>query len=94
MCSPHCNDQPSTTIELQGLSIKITRRNKYLGVVFDSKLNWSSHLAHAIKKSNEALHAIRIIKKYFTVDQFRLWLATYFYSAFVYYSKIWLSPNL
>ena len=65
-----------------------------LGVVFDSKLNWSSHVVHAIKKSNKALHAIRIIKQYFTADQIKLLLTSYFYSTLFYNSEIWLSANL
>ena len=37
-----------------------------LGVCFDSKLTWSMHVANSINKANKALHAIRLIKKYFT----------------------------
>ena len=36
-----------------------------LGVSFDSKLNWRSHIQIAITKSQKALQAIRIIKKTF-----------------------------
>ena len=40
-----------------------------LGVYFDSKLSWSLHIAKTINKANTALHAIRLIKKYFTVPE-------------------------
>jgi hypothetical protein len=49
MCLFHRNDQPSTTIKLQGLTIKTKKEMNVLGLVFDNKLNWSSHVAHAIK---------------------------------------------
>ena len=35
-------------------------------VTFDSKLNWGKHVANQISKSNKALHAIGMIKKYFS----------------------------
>jgi hypothetical protein len=49
MCLFHRNDQPSTSIKLQGLTIKTKKEMNVLGVVFDNKLNWSSYVAQAIK---------------------------------------------
>ena len=39
-----------------------------LGVVCDSKLKWAKHFATQINKSNRALHAIKMIRKYFTKE--------------------------
>jgi hypothetical protein len=32
-----------------------------LGVLFDSKLNWSAHILNVINKANKALEAIKLI---------------------------------
>jgi hypothetical protein len=53
----HRNDQPSTAIKLQGLIIKTKKEMNVLGVVLNSKLNWSSHVAHAIK--NQIKHFLQ-----------------------------------
>ena len=36
-----------------------------LGVIFDTKLQWSDHVSHVIKRSMTALNAIRLIKIFF-----------------------------
>jgi hypothetical protein len=36
-----------------------------LGVIFDYKLHWSHHITNTITKSQKALSAIKIIRKYF-----------------------------
>jgi hypothetical protein len=35
-----------------------------LGVVFDSRLQWSEHVTKALQKSNRSLNAIKIIRKF------------------------------
>ena len=37
-----------------------------LGLIFDSKMQWSDHIAHAIKRSMTAPNAISLIRKFFT----------------------------
>ena len=37
-----------------------------LGVTFDSKLNWSIQVAQSIMKAKRSLHAIKLIKIFFT----------------------------
>ena len=38
---------------------------KVIGVNFDSKLNWQSHIQMAITKAKKALQAIKLIRKHF-----------------------------
>ena len=47
---------------------EITSKNSMnvLGVHFDAKLNWQTHVQTAITKSQKALQAIKLIKKHFT----------------------------
>ena len=63
-----------------------------LGVTFDSKLNWSEHIANAINKAKKSLFALRLLRKYFNYSDMRALLDTYFYSTLYYNSVIWLTP--
>ena len=65
-----------------------------LGVTFDSKLQWGAHISKTIKKANTALHAIRLIKNYFTPVELRTLLTANYYSIFYYNAEIWLLPKL
>ena len=65
-----------------------------LGVIFDSKLTWSTHTANAINKAKKALFALRLIKRFFTESEMRTLLDANFYSVLYYNSVIWLTPHL
>ena len=65
-----------------------------LGVEFDSKLTWSTHISKQISKANKALHAIRMIKKYFTQEEILVLITSNFYSILFYNSEIWHLPKL
>ena len=60
----------------------------------DSKLTWSIHVANSINKANKALHAIRLIKKFFTHQEILQLLNANFYSILYYNSEIWHLPML
>ena len=62
VCLFHRKGQLPITITLQNQTIRSKKSMNVLGVIFDSKLNWNEHIANCIKKSNKALHAIRLIK--------------------------------
>ena len=75
----------------------ITKSKDYMNVLrvnCDSKLNWSKHVANQISKSNRALHAIKMIKKYFTQSELLSLLTSNYYSILFYNSEIWHIPNL
>ena len=65
-----------------------------LGVLFDSKLNWSMQVANSISKANKALFALKLIKKFFTQNEMRTLLDSNFYSILYYNAVIWLTPAL
>ena len=65
-----------------------------LGVEFDSKLQWDSHVAKAIGKARKSLHAIKLIRRYFTVDELRGLITSNFYSVLYYNSEVWLLLTL
>ena len=66
LCLFYRGDTTPISITLNNQVIKSNKTINVLGVIFDSKLQWADHLAHAITKSFNALNAIRLIKKIFT----------------------------
>ena len=63
-----------------------------LGVIFDSKLNWASHVSKQINKANQALQAIKLIKKFFKPEE--TLLTANFCSVLYYNSEVWHLPTL
>ena len=74
--------------------LRSTNTMNALGVIFDSKLNWAKYVANQINKANRALHAIKMIRKYFTKDKILQLLTSNFYSILYYNSEVWHIPNL
>ena len=74
--------------------VKSMKSMNVLGVEFDSKLTWSNHIAKQINKAKSALHAINMIKKYFTQSETLMLLTANFYSILYYNSEIWHLPTL
>ena len=44
VCVFHKNDPPKITIRLQNVSIQSKKEMNVLGVIFDCKLNWNTHI--------------------------------------------------
>ena len=65
-----------------------------LGVLFDSKLNWQSHVEQTISKAKKSLHTIRIIKKFFNKDELLQLVTSNYFSILYYNSEIWNIPSL
>jgi hypothetical protein len=92
ICLFHRNDQDqqNVTIRVSGVPVKIKKSINFLGVMFHCKLNWCERVAYAIKKSNKALHALRIIKRYFKPNELKILLNSYYYPVLYYNAEIWL----
>ena len=65
-----------------------------LGVIFDSKLQWSDHISRTIKRSMNALNAIQIIRNFFTKQELLGLVTSNLYSILYYNSEIWHLPTL
>ena len=66
ICLFHRNDCQLIEITVNESRIKSKSNMNVLGVSFDSKLQWHSQVSNTVKKAKKALHAIYLIKKYFT----------------------------
>ena len=87
LCLFYKKDCAPIAISLNGTIITSSVTMNVLGVIFDSKLQWTQHIAKAISKSNSALHAIRLISKYFTTRELLDLLTSNYYSI-LYYMRI------
>ena len=67
LCLFHNSDVRPITIEFNGVEIKSKKNINVLGVIFDQKMQWSDHIAYTVLKSNNALNAVRLLKKHFNV---------------------------
>ena len=93
-CIFHRKDVAPKDIVLLNEIIKSKKEIKVLGVTFDSKLNWHSHVCSTILKCKKTLQAIKIISKNFTVDERINIITSLLYSRMYYGSDIWLIPTL
>ena len=94
MCLFSRSDCHEINLIINGVTIISKQTINVLGVIFDAKLQWTQHVAKAIKKSKQALHAINMIKKYFTQTELLTLLTSNFYSILYYNSEIWHLPTL
>ena len=65
--------------QLLGGTILSKKEMNVLGVIFDCKLNWNSHVASAINKAKNSLLALRLLRKYFNPSEMRTLLDSNFY---------------
>ena len=64
---------------IQNKNVKSKKSINILGVTFDNKLNWSEHISKVITKFKKSLFALRLLRKYFTLQEMRTLLDAYFY---------------
>ena len=67
---------------------------KTLLIIGYQKLQWSDHIAYCISKSNKALLAMKLIKRYFNTNELLQLITSNFYSVLYYNCEIWQIPSL
>ncbi len=68
-------DTATTSIKLNEVEVHTKKQMSVLGVIFDSKLEWSFQVENSVKKARCALQALRVLNRYFTTAE-RLILIT------------------
>ena len=63
--SPKCACKPSKIIVIYGQSIMEVNETKFLGVIIDNRLKWSSHLGHISNKISNGIGIITKVRKVF-----------------------------
>ena len=87
-------DCPPVILNVNGKYIISKKVINILGVSFDSKLQWCSHIAATSNKALKALNAIRIIKKKINKKEILELVTTNVFSILYYNSEIWHLPSL
>ena len=79
ICLFHTRDQPPIKVRVLNAEITSSKSMNVLGVIFDCKLTWSTHIANAISKSRKALFGLRLLKKFFNKNEMRTLIDANFY---------------
>jgi hypothetical protein len=75
----HKMDTSTSSIKINEVKIPTKKQITVLGVIFDSKLEWSLQVENSVRKARSALQGLRVINKYFTFTE-RLTLITSFFT--------------
>ena len=94
LCLFYKNDAAPINITFNGSLLKTQKEINILGVIFNSKLNWSKQIGNTILKSKRALNAIKLVKGYFSNKELLQILTSNFFSVLYYNSEIWHLPSL
>jgi len=62
---------------------------KYLGVIYDSKLSFKSHYNHVCSRVSSAVGCLLLIKRYLTLQMFKIFTNSFVYSIIDYCLPIW-----
>jgi hypothetical protein len=67
---------------------------KVLGIIFDSRLEWSSQVEKSIGAARQATQALGLVRNYFTNKEMSKLITALVYSRLYYAAQVWLLPNL
>ena len=93
-CLFYKNDCEQVNLRIGENTISTKKSLNVLGVIFDSKLQWSDHVANTILKASRSLNALKMIRKYFTTKELLSLVTSNYFSILLYNSEIWHSSNL
>ncbi len=82
------HDVAPVRISIYGCTVTSSKIIDVLGVIFDSKLQWSDQVAVAINKSNCALNAVKITRKLLRMIDLIKLVTSNFYSILFFKSEI------
>lgn len=82
------------TLEINKVKVESKREMKVLGLVFDSRLKWTTQIEKAIKNSRISGHGLRYLSRYFTNDELVTVVKSQVYSSIYYNCEVWLIPSL
>ena len=92
-CHFICSSSVKTSIMIENKQIRNSSCEKLLGVFFDSKLTFQSHIDNICKKASQKLNAISRITTYMDFNKKRLTVNAFFTSQFNYCPLIWMCHN-
>ena len=90
----HRYDSGSSIIMLRDLEIRSKPVINILGILFDTRLTWDSHVDHCITRARKSQHVLRTVRSFFTEKEMANIITSIYYSKLYYGSQVWLLPDL
>ena len=90
----HKHDSARGSIFLNQIRIESKSEMKVLGIVFDSRLEWSGQVEKSIAAARQATQALGLVRKFFTNQEMSKLITAVVYSRLYYAAQVWLLPNL
>jgi hypothetical protein len=59
-----------------------------LAVIFDNKISWSKHVRATVNKSNRALNAMKLVRKYFNTKKVLQLITSNFFQFFLQHQSV------
>jgi hypothetical protein len=87
-------DTSRATIRIGNISVESSRQLGCLGVIFDNRLSWDRQVEKAIMDSRQSLQAIKVVRRYFNMDETVKLVTLLVFSRLYYASEAWLLPTL
>ena len=76
-------------ILLDSVPLSSVQKQKYLGVTFDTNLNWSSHVASVCRSMSYYLHLINCYVKSLSSDIIKMLVESLVFSRYTYVLSVW-----
>lgn len=86
------NKQNNYEIDILGEKIKNKNSVNVLGILFDSKLNWSNHIEKVISTSKKDCFMLKKLGPFFLPEELSKIMTAMIFSKFYYGAVIWLNP--
>jgi len=94
VCVFHRMATSKATIRIGNISVESSRQLGCLGVIFDNRLSWDRQVEKAIMDSRRSLQAIKVVRRYFNMDETVKLVTSLVFSRLYYASEAWLLPTL
>jgi hypothetical protein len=72
ICTFHKNLNVKTCVNADGVLVNTSDSINVLGVEFDSWIQWCKQVSNTIKRAYKSLHALKLIKKFFTKKELNM----------------------
>ena len=79
-----------TTVNVSGSLIEESNEEKLIGVTFDKKLNFKTHVTNLCKKASQKLHALARVSRYLEAPHLELTMTSFIMSHFSYCPLVWM----
>ena len=72
VCMHFCNYRqlhPNPTLTIYNTQIPVVSKTKFLGVIFDNKLNFKAHINYVCQKCKKAMNLLKVVFKKWIGEQ-------------------------